>query len=217
MWYYYAKKNTINRLVFSKLDKGNLILKTMKNVTLSVIALLIFAVTTHVSAQDDAMMKAWQSYMTPGDIHKMIAKSDGKWNSEVSMWMKPDSEPTKSKSVCENTMILGGRYQKSVHKGTMMGMPFEGINLLGYDNAKKIFTSIWIDNMGTGIMQMDGTWDEANKSINFKGKSVDPTTGKDIDVREVFKLVDDNNQTMEMYCTTDGKEMKTMEIKFSRQ
>jgi hypothetical protein len=189
----------------------------MKKLTLSVMALLFFAVTVRVSAQDDAMMKAWQSYMTPGDIHKMIAKSDGKWNSEVTMWMAPDTPPTKSKSVCENTMILGGRYQQSIHKGTMMGMPFEGISLLGYDNAKKIFLSTWIDNMGTGIMQMEGTWDEATNSINFKGKSVDPTTGKDIDIREVFKLVDDNNQTMEMYCTTDGKEMKTMEIKFSRQ
>lgn len=189
----------------------------MKKLTLIVMALLFSAITLRVSAQDDAMMKAWQDYMTPGDIHKMIAKSDGKWDADVTMWMAPDSAPTKSKSVCENKMILGGRYQQSVHKGTMMGMPFEGISLLGYDNAKKTFISTWIDNMGTGIMQMEGTWDDATKSINFKGKSVDPITGKDIDIREVFKLVDDNNQTMEMYCTTDGKEMKTMEIKLIRQ
>ena len=180
-------------------------------------AVLILAVTGGVKAQDDAMMKAWQNYMTPGDVHKMIAKSDGKWNAEVSMWMAPDSAAEKSTAVCENKMILGGRYQQSVHKGTMMGMPFEGMSLLGYDNAKKTFMSSWVDNMGTGIMYMEGTWDEATKSINFKGRSVDPVTGKDMEIREVFKLVDDNNQLLEMYCTTDGKEMKTMEIKFSRQ
>jgi hypothetical protein len=189
----------------------------MKKLTLSVMALLLLAVTTGIKAQDDAMMKAWQAYMTPGDVHKMIAKSDGAWNSEVTTWMKPGAPPEKSKSVCENKMILGGRYQQSTHKGTMMGMPFEGMSLLGYDNAKKTFTSTWIDNMGTGIMVMDGTWDDATKTINFKGKCVDPTTGKDMDVREVFKLVDDNNQFLEMYCTTEGKEMKTMEIKFSRR
>lgn len=180
-------------------------------------ALLILGLTSGIKAQDDAMMKAWQAYMTPGDVHKMIAKSDGTWNSDVTVWMTPGAPPEKSKSVCENKMILGGRYQESTHKGTMMGMPFEGMNLLGYDNAKKIFTSTWIDNMGTGTMVMEGTWDPATKTINFKGKSVDPTTGKDMDIREVFTLVDDNNQVMEMYCTNDGKEMKTMEIKFSRQ
>lgn len=188
----------------------------MKKLTLAVMTILVMVLTSGVKAQDEAQMKAWTSYMTPGDVHKMIAKSDGKWNAEVTMWMEPGAAPSKSKAVCENKMILGGRYQQSTHHGTMMGMPFEGMSLLGYDNAKKTFVSSWIDNMGTGVMQMEGTWDEATKTINLKGKCVDPITGKDMDIREVFKLVDDNNQTMEMYCTTDGKEMKTMEIKFTR-
>jgi hypothetical protein len=204
-------------IFFVNLGKTILILNAMKKLMLFVTALLILTVTNRVKAQDDAMMKAWQSYMTPGDVHKMIAKSDGKWNADVSMWMAPDAPVTKSTAVCENKMILGGRYQQSFYKGTMMNMPFEGMSLLGYDNAKKTFISNWVDNMGTGIMYMEGTWDEATKSINFKGKSIDPTTGKDIDFREVFKLVDNNNQIMEMYSTANGKEMKTMEIKFSRQ
>ncbi len=47
-------------------------------------------------------------------------------------------------------MILGGRYQQSTHKSMMMGMPTEGISLMGYDNATDEFTAIWIDNIGTG-------------------------------------------------------------------
>ncbi|MCX2450648.1 DUF1579 domain-containing protein [Pedobacter sp. PLR] len=189
----------------------------MKKLTLTVMALLMLAITSRVRAQDDAMMKAWQAYMTPGDVHKMIAKDDGKWDGEVTMWMAPDAPPTKSKSSCTNTMIMGGRYQKSMHEGNMMGMPFEGMSLLGYDNSKKVFVSSWIDNMGTGIMNMEGTWDDASKTINFTGKCVDPMTGKDMDVREVFKFVDSDHQMMEMYCKTDGKEMKTMEIQLTRR
>ncbi|MBK9333372.1 MAG: DUF1579 family protein [Ignavibacteria bacterium] len=30
---------------------------------------------------------------------------------------------------------MGGRYQQGKHTGDMMGMPFEGMSLLGYDNA----------------------------------------------------------------------------------
>ncbi|ALL08280.1 hypothetical protein AQ505_24060 [Pedobacter sp. PACM 27299] len=189
----------------------------MKKLTLSVVALLMLAITCRVQAQDDAMMKAWQAYMTPGDVHKMIANDDGKWDGEVTMWMAPGAPPTKSKTSSTNSMIMGGRYQKSIHEGNMMGMPFEGMSLLGYDNSKKTFVSTWIDNMGTGMMNMEGTWDDATKTINFKGKCVDPMTGKDMDVREVFKFVDKDHQVMEMYCNTDGKEMKTMEIQFSRR
>ncbi len=44
---------------------------------------------------------------------------------------------------------------------------FEGMSLMGYDNAKKVFMSSWVDNMGSGIMQMEGTWDPNTKTINF--------------------------------------------------
>ena len=70
--------------------------------------------------------------------------------------------------------------------------------------------------MGTGIMYMEGTWDDATKSANFKGKSTDPATGKEMDIREVFTIVNDNTQKMEMYCTQNGQEMKSMEIVFTR-
>ncbi len=95
-------------------------------------------------------------------------------------------------------------------------MPFEGISTLGYDNAKKVFMNTWVDNMGTGIMQMQGTWDAATKTINLAGTSVDPTTGKDMNVRETFTVVDNNTQMMNMYMTQNGKEYKSMEIKFTR-
>jgi hypothetical protein len=147
----------------------------------------------------------------------MMAKSDGTWTGEVSMWMAPGQEPSKSTSTCVNRMILGGRYQESKHSGNMMGMPFEGVSTTGYDNAKKVFVNTWIDNMGTGIMTMEGPWDEASKSVILKGKSIDPMTGKEMDLREVFTMIDDNTQLMEMYAVgPDGKEFKTMEIKFTR-
>lgn len=188
----------------------------MKRLTCIVTVILLVTVTFGAQAQDDASMKAWQAYMTPGDVHKMIAKSDGNWNEDITMWMAPGTPPTKSKATCINTMIMGGRYQQSVHKGNMMGMPFEGMGLLAYDNAKKIFISSWIDNFGTGLMYMEGTWDDTSKSITFKGTSVDPGTGKDMNIREVMKFIDDSNMLMEMYAVVNGTETKTMEIKISK-
>ena len=48
--------------------------------------------------------------------------------------------------------------------------------------------------------------------MNLKGSATDVASGKDIAMREVFKIVDDKTHTMEMFETKDGKEMKTMSI-----
>lgn len=172
-------------------------------------------------APDSAtMMKNWEAYMTPGDIHKMMASWDGTWESESTSWMAPGAPPQVSKGTSVNKMAMGGRYQISNHKGNMMGQPFEGMSMTGYDNAKKIFVSTWIDNMGTGIMKMEGPWDEATKSMTLTGKCVDPMTGggKEMELREVFRIIDDKTQTMEMYGPgPDGKEFKMMVLKFTRK
>lgn len=71
--------------------------------------------------------------------------------------------------------------------------------------------------MGTGLTTFTGTWDDAAKSYNMKGKMYDPTTQKDFDCREVIKMTDDKNMTMEMYSTMPGgKEFKNMEIKYTK-
>lgn len=164
------------------------------------------------------MMKNWQDYMTPGDMHKMMAKWDGTWNGEVTMWMQPGAPEQKSTSTAVNKMIMNGLYQQSIHTGDMMGMPFNGMSTVGYDNHRKEFVSTWIDNMGSGIMVLKGPWDEATKTITLRGKMVDAGTKEDTDVRETFKIIDDNNQEMAMYITMpDGKEFNTMNIKYTRK
>jgi hypothetical protein len=165
-----------------------------------------------------AMQKMYE-VGTPGPQHAMLAKADGDWDAEMTMWMSPGSAPMVTKSACTNKMIFDGRYQQSTFKGDFGGMPFEGISTTGYDNAEKVYFSTWMDNMSTGMMNMRGTWDDATKSITFKGKMVCPANGIECEMREVYKIVDDNTHIMEMYGPDlkTGKEYKNMEIKFTRK
>lgn len=164
------------------------------------------------------MMKNWQDYMTPGDVHKMMAKWDGTWNGDVTMWMNPGAPEQKSTSTAVNKMVFNGLYQQSTHTGNMMGMPFNGMSTVAYDIHKKEFMSTWIDNMGSGIMLLKGPWDEATKTITLKGTMTDAGTKADVDVRETFQIIDDNTQEMKMYVMMpDGKEFNTMNIKFTRK
>jgi Protein of unknown function (DUF1579) len=188
----------------------------MKKITLTICCIVLAAFFTVGKAQTPEEMKKWMEFMTPSDVHKMMAKSDGQWNEEIQMWMEPGAPAQKMTTTCVNKMILGGRYQESVHTGEFNGMPFEGHSLTGYDNARGIIVSTWIDNMGTGITYMEGVWNPTNQSIDMKGKMTDPMTSKVTDIREVLKFVDEDTQIMQQYGMKDGKEYMSMEIKLTR-
>ena len=165
-----------------------------------------------------AMAKAWEAFMTPGEMHTWMASQVGTWNVDVKSWMDPNQPPAESKATNVVTMALNNLYQLSHYKGEMMGMPFEGRGTLAYDNARKMFVSTWIDNLGSGIMMMTGTYNESTKMLSLKGTQTDPMTGKESPIREDYKIIDDNTQTFELYGPgMDGKEMKYMEATMKRK
>lgn len=164
----------------------------------------------------DEQMKIWMDYMTPGPMHEMMTKHTGTWKMVSKMWMDPNAEPMVSEGTVDAEMILGGRYLKMVAKFPMMGMQTEGWMLEAYDNGKKEFINVWIDNMGTGVAISNGKFDETTKSIIYHGKMYDPLTGKDTDFKSVSKMINDNEMIFEMYGEFDGKEVKMMEIYYTR-
>lgn len=184
------------------------------------LALFMFALLTQSSnliAQDEAAaQKAMTDYMTPGKMHDMLSKNVGEWKSKFKIWSQPGAEPIVSEGTSVAEMILGGRYLQTKHTATFMGMPMDGVGIDAFDNGKKSFISIWMDNFGTGIMMLEGKYDEAAKTITYTGKMFEPVAGKEITTREVVKYVKDGFQTMEMYMETDGKEFKTMEMEMTK-
>lgn len=164
-----------------------------------------------------AIMKAWMDFATPGDMHTWMAKYNGTWTGEVTSWMDKDKPPVKSNATVTNTTTYNGLYQIGAYKGTMIGMPFEGQSILGYDNSKKKFFNTWIDNMGSGIVIMTGDWNEASKTLHLKGTQTNPMDGSDMSIRQEVKFVDDNTQMTTMYGTIAGTEEKMMEINLKRK
>jgi hypothetical protein len=193
--------------------------KTVKHTTATASDTKTKAEEPWVAVDSATEMKAWMEYATPGEAHKAMAKSNGNWSGQVTMWMAIGAPPATSTSTMVNKMILGGRYQVSNYTGSFMGMPFEGVSTTAYDNYKKKYVNTWIDNMGSGIMHMEGTWDEATKSITYTGKMTSPANGRECNMKQVYKIIDDNNELMEMYGpdSKTGKEYKTMEMKLTRK
>lgn len=184
---------------------------------------VLFVLATSFSfAQNEEMgmndqMKIWMEYMTPSKMHDMMAASVGEWKTTTKYWMDPSApEPMVSEGTATVEMILGGRYMKTVHKGNVMGMPMEGWSIEAYDNGKKEFLNIWVDNMGTGMATSTGKYNEENRTISYTGKMYDPMSGSDVDFRSEVKIMDDNNFVFEMYNMINGKEVKMMEMTYTR-
>ena len=163
-----------------------------------------------------AIMETWQKYMTPGPEHKMLGEMVGEWEGDIKMWMDPSQPPQSYKGTVTYESIFDGRYIVGKYSGIMMGMPFNGMDITGFDNAKKMFFNVWIDNMGTGIMNLEGTYDKDSKTYSYTGQMTDPM-GNNVKVREVITVIDKDHSKFEMYSDMGKGETKSMEINYTRK
>ncbi|HNO79844.1 MAG TPA: DUF1579 domain-containing protein [Phycisphaerae bacterium] len=162
-------------------------------------------------------MEEMAKYAAPGPQHAMLQKAVGTWKTEIKHWMEP-GEPMESTGKSVIKSVMDGRYIEEHFTSDMMGQPFVGRSILGYDNVKGKYVSIWFDNMGTGISQMEGTYDEATKTLTTSGIS-EMTPGEKTKMRMTDKEVDKDTHMMEMYMSMGegAPEMKVMEIKYTRE
>jgi hypothetical protein len=164
-----------------------------------------------------AMMEMYKKLATPGEPHKLFATLTGSWTTTTKSWMEPGKPPMESTGTAEMKMLLDGRFLYQEFTGEMMGQPFSGVGIDGYDNIQKKYVTAWMDTMGTGIFLMEGTASPDGKTITLRGQHPEPGGGH-MSHRAIWTLVDPNNQTFHMYGTHHGgKEMKMMEITYSRK
>jgi hypothetical protein len=171
------------------------------------------------------MMAMMMEMAKPGENHKHLQEMVGTWSYSVKWWMSPDAPPALSSGTLVSRSVMDGRYVISEHTGKMqlpgpdgksMDAEFKGMAVEGYDNAKKKFVSSWIDNMGTGIMNSEGTYDPAAKTLTYLAE-YEPMPGMKTRMRQVIKIMDKNHRTMEFFEDREGKEVKTMEITYERK
>ena len=185
-------------------------------------------ITTQVASQDakappemtpeeKAMMEKWMAFASPGEQHKILEHKVGSWAAAVKFWQDPGAPPSESTATSEMHMIMDGRYVADETKGMTEWGSFHGMGATGYDNLKKKYVAVWIDNMGTGIMLSEGTYDPATKTFTYWGESPDVVAGKYKKVKSVERIISNDKWVMEMWDKTpDGKDFKSMEITYSR-
>ena len=200
----------------------------MKRNRFSVLA-VVAQLSTPLAAQDhqhgqpkltpeqQAMMEAYMKAGAPGEAHKALAAMAGNYDAKVKSWNAPGAPPEESTGTVTRSVALDGRVMVEVFNGSMMGMPFEGHGMSGYDNVTGKYWSTWNDSMSSGLMLSEGTCD-AKGACSFTGSWNDPVTKGPVKSRMTTKWTSPTVQVFEMYAPgPDGKEARMMEITYTRR
>ena len=162
------------------------------------------------------VMEVWKKLATPGEPHKLLASRAGSWSARSRHWMELDKPPMEFAGSCERKMILGGRFLQDEFSGEMMGSPFTGIGIIGYDNHSKKYVSSWMDSMSTGIYFFEGTASRDGKTISLESHFDDPVKGPGT-WRLVTRIVDENTEVAEMRRPYESGTEEKCETTYTRK
>ena len=170
-----------------------------------------------MSPEAQAEMAAWMKLAQPGEHHKHLAPFEGKWKSQIKMWMGPGSEPMDNEAVAEAHWVMDGRFLEWTYSGEFAGSPYLGRGFDGYNNGDERYETVLFDNFGTLFVLYKGACSDDGKSRTMNGEFSNPMTGGKIQQRGVYTWIDDDHFKYEMYTTMDDEEYKNMEMLYERQ
>jgi len=164
-----------------------------------------------------AEMEAYMKAGTPGAPHRALASGVGSYDLAIKSWHEPGGPPMEETGTAVRTMGLDGRVLFEELESAMMGMPFTGHGMTGYDNVTGKYWSTWTDSMSTGLMVSEGTCD-AEEICAYIGSWNDPISKGPVTMRMVTRWTSPTTQLFKMYGPgKDGKEMKMMEMTYTKK
>jgi hypothetical protein len=166
-------------------------------------------------AMDPAKMMAMMP--KPGPEHAMLQRDVGVWDCTMTAHI-PGMPPQESKAV-ETQRAHGPFFVHGEFKGSMMGQSFTGFGVMGYDPARKVFTSVCHDDVMPYLYKSEGTYDEKTKTLTLRGEGCNPMDpAKTVKSRMVIEYKSADSKKYTMYEDHgDGKEIQTLVIEAARR
>ena len=147
----------------------------------------------------------------------LLASEEGTWDADVTMTL-PGMDPAKSKAT-ETNRLIGGKWLISDFQGEFGGQKFQGHGQTGFDAKKGKFVGTWVDSMSARIDTLEGTYDEASKTLTLYSDLLNPETGKIMKTKFVSVYKDGDTRVFTEFTQPDGSTeyVKMMEITYKRR
>lgn len=157
------------------------------------ISLCLMILVGTVIAQEPPISK-------PTKEHQWLAQFVGEWDTVAKGTMGPGQPPMEC-SYKLSSKMLGGFWTVNEIKGDMAGTPMNGIQTIGYDEAKKKYVGTWVDSMMPFMWQYEGSVDKSGKILTLEADGPNFTTpGKLTKFQDIyeFKSADEMAVTSKM-------------------
>jgi hypothetical protein len=141
----------------------------------------------------------------PGPEHQRLAALAGEWDATFTGMGMNFTIPV------ENEMILGGRFLTSSAGGSVGGMPFGTLTILGFDRGPGVYTAVGFDTFGTFYVTGAGPWIEAENKAVLSGSYQDAVTGHGHEYEFVWTVHSPDHYTWSIVFLEGGRRQTVME------
>lgn len=161
-----------------------------------------------------ALVKMLAEAGRPGPEHQKLQPFVGDWTFTLKLWTDPSQPPAELKGTVERKWILGGRFVQETVKGecATTGKKFEGLGLLGYDNAQKKFTSVRACGLCGTISNGLSSSDASGRRFECATEDCCPLSGEKVKGRDEVVIEGNDRIVTNVYKNINGKEVKAVEI-----
>lgn len=164
------------------------------------------------------MQEAMKKATSLGEHHQALGELIGDWDVEIALVM-PGVPSQSSKGSASYSWLIEGRWLGQKVKGTMMGMPYEGFSVIGYDGYAKNHVVASVSSMDTAMNVARGVVvDPEHKVTAVYGTLDEYTTGELAKPFKVItRIIDKDRHVVEVWDLGIGEAgAKVLEFRYRR-
>jgi hypothetical protein len=165
-----------------------------------------------------ASNEPWRALAEPGRNHRLLEIFVGTWVVEGRFPGAEGQPPEVASGTMTTTWELGNRWLTQRYEGSMPSTGnFEGLGLMGFDNAQQRFVASWMDTLSTGAVTSSGTFDQSTRAFTLTGRLNVPGVNAPISQRQTITVQSRNRYIIELAIVQpDGTSIPTGTVTYTR-
>lgn len=174
-------------------------------------AFLVASFLLFVSAQP--LLQEGMPPSPKSEEHDWLAADAGVWDAQCTMSSPMGDMEFKGTETV--TVDLGGLWTFSTFEAELMGQPFKGRSVNGYDPDTKKFVGAWVDSMTPRLVTSEGERVDGVLTMHAVGK--DMVTGEPQKEKQVLRHEGKDKRIFEMFVVREDGDELMMKIVYTRK
>lgn len=138
---------------------------------------LLAAAPPKAPGMDPRALQTWMDSAAPVAAHNRLKAYVGAWTTRQTDWLPTGDRWNAADGTATCRLILGGRFLQEDYTTSLDGHPFHALGLTGFDRQRNAYVAEWLDDFGTGVISLMGTFDAAGRVLTLLGPAPEGQVG----------------------------------------